>query len=156
MSGRVQPDEIQPIDRKWIHSDVSSRCSLSTDSLASRGVCRHKHRLVIVNTQDGLTLEWVQNKRVLLQDKQDRSKQKRNRRNVSKPTKYEKTCWIKALKINFPHNWMNIYAKLIPCVKDKIWGTLYLGRFPHSRSQWFMLITGRQGNLKGKDFPIKD
>lgn len=33
----------------------------------------------------------------------------------------------------------------------KFWGALYLGCFPHSWFQWFILIIGRQSNLEGKD-----
>lgn len=60
--------------------------SLGTDSLASRGVRRHEHRFIVVNTQDGLALERVQNKRVFLQDA---SKQSRNEVRPGASTKHE-------------------------------------------------------------------
>lgn len=43
--------------------------SLGTDSLACRCVRRHQHRLIVVDAQDGFTLEWVENERVFLQGK---------------------------------------------------------------------------------------
>lgn len=43
--------------------------SLSTDGLSSRRVCRHQHRLIVVNTQNSFTLKWVKNERVFLQEK---------------------------------------------------------------------------------------
>lgn len=42
------------------------RHSLSTHGFASRSVGRHKDRLIVVNTQNGLPLERVKNKRIFL------------------------------------------------------------------------------------------
>lgn len=88
---RLDPCNITVTQMKSLATNVSNGGamlvhSLSTDSLASRGVCRHKHRLVVVNTQYGLTLERVQNKRVFLQDT---SKQSGNDAGSGTPTKHK-------------------------------------------------------------------
>lgn len=53
---------------KFIHS-FNPVYSLGTDSLACRCVRRHQHRLIVVDAQDGFTLEWVEKERVFLQGK---------------------------------------------------------------------------------------
>lgn len=106
--------------------------SLGTHCLASRGVRRHKDRLIVINTQDGLPLERVKNKRIFLQFKQDRFKKK----SIKSPLQMSRDT---TNNTNYSFFFFNI------CVE------MYLGCFPHPWFQWFILVVDWKSNLERKD-----